>query len=109
MRKSQCSEIIISRNLKHFGWSVCFVFSCQTLLIFNSLKKYIILFEKVNFILLTKHFSSSCIYIFFFIRSDNILSCHMVKLQHAPQMLKYAPPMEHVVTFHFNSFGGKKK
>ncbi len=55
----------------------------------------IILFEKVNnFILLTKYFSLFCV-CFFFIRSDNILSCHMV-------MLQCAPPTGHVVTFHFH-------
>lgn len=34
-------------------------------------------------------------------RSDNILSCHMVMLQRAPQMLQCTPPTGHVVTFHF--------
>ncbi len=49
-------------------------------------KKVIILFEKVNnFILLTKYF---------FIRADNILSCHMI-------MLQCTPPTGHVVRFHF--------
>ncbi len=37
----------------------------------------------------------------FFIRSDNILGCHMVVLQRAPQRLQYTPPTGHVVTFHF--------
>ncbi len=42
-----------------------------------------------------------CLEYIFFIRSDNILGCHMVMLQHAPQMLKCTPPRGHVVTFHF--------
>ncbi len=51
------------------------------------------LFEKVNnFILLTKYFSLSFIYIYIFIRSDYILSCHMIMLQRAPQMLQCTPP-----------------
>ncbi len=34
-------------------------------------------------------------------RSDNILGCHMVMLQRAPQLLQCTPPMGHVATFHF--------
>jgi len=42
------------------------------------------------------------LYIYFLIRSDSILSGHM--LQCAPHMLQCTPPMGHVVTFHFHSF-----
>ncbi len=52
--------------------------------------------------LMSECVSSSIIglYIFiFFIRLDNILSCHMVMLQRAHQMLQCPSPMGHVVTF----------
>lgn len=42
-------------------------------------------------------------------RSDNILSCHMVMLQRAPQMLQCTPPTGHVVTFHFQFLRANKE
>ncbi len=45
----------------------------------------------------------------FFIRLDNILSCHMVMLQCSHQMSQCPSPMGNVVTFHLILLGCIKK
>jgi len=75
--------------------------------LFLILKKGLILFEKVNLIYFTKYFEFVlCI---FFIRSDKMLSCHMVMLHCALQMLQCTPLTGHVVPFRFHSFGVNKE
>ncbi len=63
--------------------------------LFLILKKNIILFEKKYYFIFDKiYFSLS--YIFFFMGSDKVLSCHTFMLQRAPQMLQCTPPTCHI-------------
>ncbi len=73
--------------------------------LFLILKKGLILFEKVNLIYKIFEFVL-CI---FFIRSDKMLSGHMVMLHCALQMLQCTSLTGHVVPFRFHSFGVNKE